>query len=338
MSTNRTVEIWLYFVCFMVFTMAVIGAITRLTESGLSIVVWAPITGALPPLNEAQWQEAFRQYQQIPEYSQQHYWMELDDFKRIYFWEWLHRLWGRLIGVAFALPLLWFWIRKQIPAGYGRTFIALLALGGLQGAIGWWMVSSGLTERTDVSHYRLAVHLGLALVIFSLLWWTALDLGRRSPLYPPASGGKETAKPFQGGRGILLHGWGALAFLALTILWGAFVAGLDAGRIYNTWPLMNGTFLPPEQFEISSIVEKQGWVQFVHRWLAIVTAAAILAFALRLRAYALAVMVVVQVVLGITTLLTQVWIPLGALHQAGAIILLALLLRELQRREAPPPP
>jgi len=314
MAAHRKIQIWLCSVCFMIFAMAVIGAITRLTESGLSIVEWKPVSGALPPLSEAEWQRVYELYKQSPEFAHKHYWMELEDFKKIFFWEWLHRLWGRLIGLVYALPLLWFWARKQIPQGYGLKLFGLFLLGGAQGALGWWMVKSGLADRPEVSHYRLAAHLGLALLLFSLIWWIAL--GMRTP---------DTSRP-PGRKGLLMHGWGSLTLLAITILWGAFTAGLDAGHIYNTWPLMNGSFTPPESFDSSSIIEQQAWVQFTHRWLAAFTGIAILVFALRTKSTALAVMVFIQVGLGIATLLSQALIPLAALHQAGAIILLALLL------------
>ncbi len=180
---------WLLIVAALVFCMVVVGGITRLTESGLSITQWKPITGAIPPLTDDQWMEAFRDYQQIPEYKEINKGMSLAAFQFIFFWEWLHRLLGRLIGVAFALPLIWFAARRAIPAGYGWRLVALLALGGLQGAIGWWMVKSGLSVRTDVSHYRLAVHLLTALFIIGGLIWTALDLLAlaRNPYARPAA-------------------------------------------------------------------------------------------------------------------------------------------------------
>lgn len=306
---TRPLIIWLYACCFMVFAMAVIGAVTRLTESGLSITEWKPVMGALPPLNEAAWEKEFALYQQSPEFAQKHHWMELADFKKIYFWEWLHRLWGRSIGIVYALPLLWFAVRRQIPAGYGWKLAGLLALGGLQGVVGWWMVKSGLIDRPSVSHFRLATHLGLALLLFGLLYWIALDLKRQYvPRRQPLS-------------------WLALALLAVTIIWGAFVAGLDAGLIYNTWPLMNGSFLPPEALQ--DFLHQHAWVQFTHRWLAVAAGLMVLHVAAKGRDIALGGMVLVQIGLGIATLLTQVMLPLAALHQAGAIILLALLLRRI---------
>ncbi len=347
--TYKAVQLWLYFVCFMVFAMGVIGAITRLTESGLSMVEWRPLVGTIPPLSAAEWQRVFDLYRQTGEYRHEHYWMELEDFKYIFFWEWLHRVWGRLIGVVYALPLLYFWVRRQIPAGYGWKLTGLLCLGGLQGVIGWWMVQSGLVDRVDVSHYRLAVHLGLAFIIFGLTWWLALGLRgeeERGEMLDVRSEEKDTGDetrpsahsltsyisfPHISNPYISHLGWGLLALLALTIIWGAFVAGLEAGKLYNTWPLMNGHILPPEKFDVSSIIEQHGWVQFVHRWLGFVTGLGILIFALRLKSYWLAGMVSAQVIIGIATLLTALWIPLAALHQAGALILLALLLNSLHR-------
>ncbi len=325
----------------MIFMMAVIGAVTRLTESGLSMVEWRPVTGWIPPLSEAEWQRVYELYKQSPEFAHKHFWMEIGDFKKIFFWEWLHRLWGRLIGLAFALPLLWFAVRKQIPQGYGWKLFGLFLLGGAQGFLGWWMVKSGLADRPDVSHYRLAAHLGLALVLFSFTWWMALGCGEPppTPALPPLRGGLRRLGRFlrpgrswvggHTGRGLLAHAFGSLTLLAITIVWGAFTAGLDAGHIYNTWPLMNGSFMPPEDFDYSSIVEQQAWVQFCHRWLAALTGLAILVLAVSTRNWMMGTMVLVQIGLGIATLLTGVMVPLAALHQAGAMILLALLLKAL---------
>jgi len=303
----------------MVFAMAVIGAVTRLTESGLSLVEWRPITGWLPPLSEQEWQRVYALYRQSPEFAQKHYWMEIADFKQIFFWEWFHRLWGRLIGLCFALPLVWFAFRKQIPYGFGWKFFGLFLLGGAQGVLGWWMVKSGLVDRPEVSHFRLAAHLSLALILFSLLWWTALDLGSSQKTIVKCS--------------LLLHGWGALLLLAITIIWGAFTAGLDAGLIYNTWPLIGESLLPPEYFNISSIIEQQAWIQFTHRWLAILAGLVLVALAIRTSDFKLGIMVFIQIGLGISTLLTQISIPLATLHQAGAMILLALLLRNLHNKK-----
>ncbi len=321
-SPHKRIIHWLYVCCFMVFAMAIIGAITRLTESGLSIVEWNPVMGALPPLNEAEWQRNFDLYRQTSEFKFQHSWMQLADFKTIFFWEWFHRLWGRLIGIVFAIPLIWFWVRKQIPQGFKPRFIGLLFLGGLQGAVGYWMVVSGFVDRTDVSHYRLATHLSMALLIYALLCWTALDLKSINA----ATTAKRSDRAAT--RTVKIWGWGCLTLLSITIIWGAFVAGLNAGQIYNTFPLMNGNFTPPEKFNNSSIMEEQAWVQFFHRWIAMVTGILIIGFSVRVRAYLLGAMVFIQIGLGISTLLTQAYLPLAAMHQAGAIVLLTLLLIE----------
>ncbi|HTK86002.1 MAG TPA: COX15/CtaA family protein [Patescibacteria group bacterium] len=318
---ERRIVVWLYICCFMVFAMAVIGAVTRLTESGLSITEWKPVSGAIPPLNEAQWQHEYDLYRQSPEFHAKHFWMSLADFKHIFFWEWLHRLVGRLIGLVYTLPLLWFAIKKQIPPGYGWKFAGVLALGASQGLLGWWMVESGLVTRPSVSHFRLAAHLVLALTIYSCMWWLALSVdGRRN-----AADG--TTKDYQL-PSTVYHAMFSLALLVTTITWGAFTAGLHAGKIYNTFPLMDAQFTPTGA---AHPLTEPGWVQFTHRWLAITTGLTVLALAWRVRDAALAIMVFIQIGLGISTLLSSVWLPLGALHQAGAVILLTLLLRTLYR-------
>lgn len=321
---NTLIRNWLLFCCLMVFTMCVVGAITRLTESGLSITEWKPITGAIPPLSQEHWQREFDLYKASPEFASKHFWMDLEDFKNIYVWEWSHRLLGRLIGLVFALPLLWFALRRQIPAGYGRKFLVLLALGGAQGFMGWYMVKSGLVDRPSVSHFRLAAHLGLAVLIFSLMWWYALDLMKK----PAGAAVAVSAR-------LKKHGWAMLSLLAITMVWGAFTAGLDGGMIYNTFPKMDAHWIPPElTFNAPAwwnALHAPAAVQFVHRVLAMVTGLGILALGLRARDAALSVMVVIQVGLGIATILSQVMIPVAALHQAGALILLALLLRRLHR-------
>lgn len=315
---ERRIVAWLYICCFMVFAMAVIGAVTRLTESGLSITEWKPVSGAVPPLNAAQWQHEYDLYKQSPEFHAKHFWMSLADFKRIYFWEWLHRLVGRLIGIVYALPLLWFAVKKQIPAGYGWKFFGVLVLGASQGLLGWWMVKSGLIERPSVSHFRLAAHLVLALTIYSCMLWLALSIN-----YRPGAG---TLPPVS--RRLLPHAVFALGLLATTITWGAFTAGLHGGMVYNTFPLMDGHFHPSGA---AHPLTEPGWVQFTHRWLAIISGLTIMALAWRLRDAWLAIMVFVQIGLGISTLLSSVWLPLAAIHQAGALILLTLLLCALYR-------
>lgn len=317
---------WLLLCCAMIFIMAIIGAITRLTESGLSITEWAPVTGAVPPLNEADWQAAFTAYQRIPQYQTLNQGMSLDEFKQIYFWEWLHRLWGRLIGLVYAVPFFWFLWRRQIPKNLRSKLWLGLALGGAQGVLGWYMVQSGLSKLVYVSPYRLAAHLALALIIYAYLLWLALDLAGTK------TGTDKTHR----------HGWLALGCLSLTIVWGAFVAGHKAGWAYNTFPLMDGALLPPEAWNLQPLwhnfFANTAMVQFCHRWLAVGTAALILAWAWRLwRAWqprplvwALGGMVILQVTLGISTLLLGVPVWLGALHQAGAILLLTAVILNLQ--------
>lgn len=314
MTQNRLLSNWLFLCCFMVFAMAVIGAVTRLTESGLSITEWKPISGALPPFNEAAWQHQFELYKQSPEFAAKHFWMNLEDFKKIFFWEWLHRLWGRSIGLVYALPLLWFWIRKKIPQGYGLKLAGLLALGGLQGFVGWFMVKSGLIDRPSVSHFRLATHLALALFLYAAMLWVGLDLRRNeSPM---------TRSRFA------LPGWGLLALLSTTIVWGAFTAGLKAGLIYNTFPMMDDAWFPSD---FGNPLTEAAGVQFTHRYLAITTmlCALVYAWVTRLEnkiAPYLVLMVLVQVGLGIATLISGVNIVLATCHQAGAIVLLTLVI------------
>lgn len=334
----RPVALWLLACCAMVFAMAVIGAITRLTESGLSMVEWKPLVGILPPLSDGEWNRVFDLYRQTPEYRIYNAWMDLEGFKQIFFWEWFHRLWGQLIGFAFLAGFLWFLALGAVPRATRPQLWGLFALGGLQGVIGWFMVMSGLVDRPDVSHYRLALHLCMAILIYALMLKVALGLLDPAPL----SG-------WRGGTGPLRrHTRTALGFAAVTIVWGAFVAGLDAGHAYNTFPTMAGAWIPPE---IATLVpwwlnpfENTAAVQFIHRWLAIATALVVLALAWRVRAAALpgragrvagllALMVLVQVGLGIATLLTVVWIPVAAAHQAGALLVVTLLvwlLHELQ--------
>ena len=307
---------WLYFNAFMVFCMAVIGAITRLTESGLSIVEWQPISGALPPLSQAEWGRVFALYQQTPEYQKINAGMSLDEFKNIFFWEWFHRLWGRMIGIVYALPLLFFWIRGMIPQGYKKPLLGLLILGGMQGVMGYVMVLSGLIDRPSVSHYRLAAHLSLAFIIFGCLLWTAFSLK------PPTA--KETS--FCKRR----HGWSALALLAITIIWGAFMAGKDAGLASDTWPHFYQGEIIPHDLNVA-VTEHEATIHFVHRWLAFLAVIMIAAFAWRVRSFALGGMVIVQFALGIATVMTHVHIHTAAMHQAGAFILTGLLLRELYR-------
>ncbi len=345
-APDRAMALWLYGVAALVFAMTVIGAITRLTESGLSMVEWRPLIGALPPLSEAEWQRVFDLYRETPEYRLKNAGMSLEDFRRIFFWEWFHRLWGRLIGLAYAVPLAWFWLRGHLAGrpGLSLRLLGLLVLGGLQGVLGWYMVASGLVDRPSVSHYRLAAHLGLAVLIYALLVWQATDL---------LDGGRAArAQAVAGGRRL---GWLALAAVAVTAVWGAFVAGLDAGIGYNTWPRMGAYWLPPQALSVEAAYvaapaavapwqlpfENTALVQFLHRWLAFLALAGVLAFSVQVAraglarvAAALAVVGVGQVVLGIATLLSFVAIPLAALHQAGALVLIGLLILTIRRLRA----
>ena len=311
---------WLYTVAFLVFIMVVVGGITRLTESGLSITEWKPVTGALPPLSEADWLSEFAKYKQIPEYREISgpAGMTLADFKFIYFWEWVHRLLGRLIGLAFALPLLWFAVKRAIPTGYGGRLLALLALGGLQGTIGWWMVSSGLSERTDVSHFRLAVHLLTALFILGGLVWTALDLRQL------AAGHERPAR--MTGLGIAV-----VAVLFIQLLFGAYTAGLNAGYVSNTWPLMND-YLIPGGIDWASgtwaVLNNDPYlVHFIHRWWAWVAVGFLVLLARKVRpidrraSIAIHIAFGSQILLGIATVMTGINIHLAVLHQAvGALV------------------
>ena len=314
---------WLYVVAALIVAMVVVGGITRLTESGLSITEWKPISGVIPPLNDAQWQAEFANYRRIPEYQQLNRGMTLAQFKGIFFWEYLHRLLGRMIGLAFALPLLWFWIRKQIPRGYGWRLTALLALGGLQGAIGWWMVTSGLSVRTDVSHIRLAVHLLTALVILSGIVWTALDLRAlaRTSVDKPAR--------------LTVAGAIVLALLFVQLGYGALMAGLNAGLAASDWPLMNGRLFPSETLAGRSVldaaVNDPFLVHFIHRWWAWIAFAGLMVLARRARAagdrrasIAIHSAVGLQILLGIATVMSGVPIWLAALHQfVGTLLLIA---------------
>lgn len=310
---------WLYAVAALIVVMVVVGGITRLTESGLSITEWRPVTGTIPPLTEAAWAAEFAKYQRIPEYQQLNQGMTLAQFKGIFFWEYLHRLLGRVIGLAFALPLLWFAIRRAIPRGFGWRLTLLLLLGGLQGAVGWWMVVSGLSERTDVSHVRLAVHLNLALVILAAIVWTARDLGTLARA--------NDARPAR------LTGIGAVALAALFVqlVYGALMAGLNAGLAANDWPLMNGRLVPQEVTLLRSAIDDPYVVHFIHRWWAFVAFAALMLLAraakragARRASVAIHVAVGLQILLGIGTVMMGVPIWLAALHQlVGALLLIA---------------
>ena len=327
----------------MIFLMVLIGGITRLTESGLSITEWKPIEGVLPPLNQAAWQEAFAEYKAIPQYQAIHAEMTLDQFKHIYFWEYIHRLWGRLIGFAFLLPFLWFVIRGQVSRRLIAPLAGLFMLGGLQGALGWWMVESGLEARIEVSQYRLAAHLAMAVVIYLAMLWVALGLlaplapFQRKPESIPMGPGLRRGEEKDQHRGLFVAASLILLLVFTTLVAGAFVAGTRAGYLDNTFPLMEGQFVPPDYWHLTPLwrnwFENPTSVQFDHRvlaettwfviaglWLAGLRAA--LTTAQRWALHALFFFAGLQLALGITTLLTVVWLPVAAAHQAGALCLL----------------
>ncbi|HSN22117.1 MAG TPA: COX15/CtaA family protein [Usitatibacter sp.] len=319
---------WLFACCAMVFAIVVVGGITRLTHSGLSIVEWQPLVGAVPPLNDQEWQRTFAQYQKTPEFRLRNFDMTLEGFKSIFWWEYFHRLLGRLVGVVFFVPFLWFLVRGAISRPVAWRLAGIFALGGLQGALGWFMVKSGLVDDPRVSSVRLAAHLGTALLIYASMFWLALGL---------ATGMERRAAQRTARHAAILA---VLVFVM--VLTGALVAGIHAGYAYNTYPLMNGYWVPPEILELDPLwknfIYNMATVQFDHRVLALVIAAVALALVWRVqrdpragrreRAWsrALIAAVAVQLALGISTLLMRVPVPLAALHQAGAVAVLTCAL------------
>jgi heme a synthase len=331
---NRAVRWWLVSIAVLIALMVLVGGATRLTESGLSIVEWKPVSGTLPPLTQEQWTQAFDGYKTIPQYRELNAGMDLAEFKNIFWWEWSHRLLGRLIGVAFLLPFLWFLWRGALSADLRRRLWLVFGLGALQGAVGWWMVASGLSQRVEVSHYRLATHLVLALLIFAGIVWTLRRLADRPPV-------AATSRLKITGVALLL-----LTFVQLYL--GALVAGLRAGKVYNTWPDIDGALIPSTArlfFDApwwSNLFDNALTVQFEHRMTAYTLfALAILhaVDAVRSRAGTaaingalwLAAAITLQATLGILTLLNQVPIPLALAHQAVAIAVLALATMQAER-------
>jgi cytochrome c oxidase assembly protein subunit 15 len=331
---TAAVKWWLLSIAALIAIMVLVGGATRLTESGLSIVEWKPVTGTLPPLNEAQWLQAFEGYKTIPQYRELNAGMSLSEFKTIFWWEWSHRLLGRVIGAVYLLPFLYFLWRGVLSSELKRRLWLIFGLGALQGAVGWWMVASGLSQRTEVSQYRLAAHLMLALVIFAAIVWTL----RRLTAHPHAA-----ALPRLKITGVVL-----LGVTFLQIYFGALVAGLRAGRVYNTWPEIDGAFIPSAE---RLFFEEPWWrnlfdntltVQFEHRMTAYVLLALALLHAIdtvRARAGAaviggawwLVAAIILQAVLGILTLLQQVPIDLALMHQAVAIVVLTLAVLQTER-------
>jgi cytochrome c oxidase assembly protein subunit 15 len=360
--------VWLFVCCALIFLMVVVGGITRLTLSGLSITEWQPVVGIVPPLSAADWVAEFEKYQHIPQYRLLNAGMSLAEFKTIYLWEYVHRLWGRLIGVAFALPFLYFLARRRLPHRLLAPLGGILLLGFAQGALGWYMVESGLADRVEVSQYRLVAHLALALAIYAAILWVALGIIREPPrsvqriplagldpaIHVSNPGAEVVGGRAKPGHGDVKHrssintlvgpGWGwrraadaVLTFVALTILAGGFVAGTRAGLTYNTFPLMDGRLIPEGYAQlrpfISNWFENIAAVQFDHRLLAVATAIVIslvwaagwrsvLPRPVRTALHGLLAVGLLQVALGIATLVLVVPIPLAAAHQAGAVLLL----------------
>ena len=315
------VKLWLYCIAALVFCMVIVGGATRLTDSGLSITEWKPLLGAIPPLGEADWAAAFQKYTHIPEYQIQNRGMSLDDFKFIYWWEWTHRFLGRFIGIAFAVPLIYFAITGTLERRLCNRLVALLILGGAQGGLGWYMVSSGLADRVDVSQYRLAAHLTLAAIIFAAIVWVALGIN------------KNRRKPSSSSQ------WFAVSLIVLVLFQtaaGGFVAGLDAGMGYATWPLMDGQWAPNGLWMMTpgwiNLFENAMTVQFNHRMLAYAIAAATIFHAWKvgtIQSFILAAAVLAQACLGILTLLLGVPLAIALAHQAGAMLVLAIAIWNL---------
>lgn len=323
---SKPVAIWLFAVALLVVGMIVVGGATRLTDSGLSITEWKPVTGAIPPLSQADWDAEFALYKQIPQYAQLNAGMSLADFQTIYWWEWSHRLLGRVVGLAFAVPFAIFAFRRQLPRRLLVRLGLIFLLGAAQGAVGWWMVASGLSERVSVAPERLMVHLGLAFALLGALLWTAFDCW--------AGAARQTLPSPWGRRAAWL-----LGLIYLQILLGALVAGNDAGLVYNDWPLMNGALLPDDYVHDTlwqTLAHSQGAVQLHHRLVAYVLTGVALAIGLaawrsrylalesKRLAVAVAVGVLAQAVLGIATLVARAPVGLSIAHQVMAALVLAL--------------
>ena len=328
-QSERVIAVWLFVMCGLIFAMVLLGGVTRLTHSGLSMVEWRPLMGTLPPMSEAAWQEVFAKYRQFPEYQKINLGMTLAEFKRIFLFEYGHRVLGRAIGVAFVLPFLYFLIRRRLSWRLASKLVLMFILGGLQGLLGWYMVQSGLVDRPDVSAYRLTAHLGLAVAIYAYILWVAMSLWNAHPSRGVTSRSIRIAVPVLTGT------------IFLTILTGGFVAGNDAGLAYNTFPLMDGRFVPADIFRLEpwwrNFFENLPLVQLDHRLLALLSVIASLILwgaslrwplsrGLRRAFNAWAAMVMVQLGLGIATLLLYVPVWLGALHQAGALLTFTMAL------------
>jgi len=340
-KNNKTIAIWLLCICTLIFAMILLGGVTRLTESGLSMVEWKPVVGWIPPMNETEWQSQFQKYQQSPEYLKKNIGMSLEQFKSIFYFEFSHRVLGRLIGLAFLLPFLYFLIRRKIPRALTPQMVIMFILGGLQGVLGWYMVKSGLVNNPRVSQYRLTAHLVSAITIYSYILWVALGL-----LKSAATQKLQNLRPVKNFSIIVT------VLILVQIISGGFVAGTDAGLAYNTFPLMGGKFIPDGlltvQPAIMNLFENIVTIQFNHRLIAYFLVIVIPVFwfnVLRSQATArtkqiahiMLVMLVIQVALGISTLLMHVPVSIASMHQGGALVLLTLSLlinHELGRTQA----
>ena len=323
---QKSIGIWLLTCCALVFAMVVVGGVTRLTHSGLSIVEWQPIVGTIPPLSQSDWEVLFEKYHQTPQYKKINLGMSLEEFKGIFWWEYFHRLLGRVIGLAFFIPFVYFLARKGIDRPLGLKLTGIFVLGGLQGAMGWYMVKSGLVDNPHVSQYRLTAHLGLAFIIYAAMFRVALEL------LLPADISHGNIRL----RGLHRFSLGLTTLIFVMVLSGGFVAGIHAGRAYNTFPLMNGHIIPPEIFMLEpwyrNFFDNMATVQFDHRLIAWTLAILIPIFwfksknlplpgSAHLACNLLLIMLIVQISLGIATLLLVVPLPLAAAHQAGALLL-----------------
>jgi len=335
---NKAVAVWLLVCCALIYAMIVLGGVTRLTHSGLSMVDWAPIMGVVPPLSAGDWAQTFEQYKQFPEYQKVNRGMSLDEFKEIFYFEYAHRMLGRLIGLAFLLPFVVFVALGRIERVMIPRFAVMFLLGALQGLMGWFMVQSGLVDRPSVSQYRLTAHLLLALLIYGFILWSALSLWRGTA-------------PRQAGPGDDRAGWAVLGLVLVMIASGGFVAGTRAGFVYNTFPMMAGAWVPDGLWSLEpgwrNLFENVVTIQFVHRTLALVAAGAVVGYTwgalrgpvapgVRRTAWLALAALAAQLALGVATLVHQVPLALGAAHQAGAVALFTLLMVHLHwRRYAP---
>ena len=329
-EVQKPVVAWLTLVGLMVFCMIIVGGATRLTHSGLSIVEWEPLVGTIPPLDQEDWDEVFDEYKTSPEYQQVNFGMSLDEFKVIFWWEYFHRLLGRLIGLVFFIPLLYFAIRRKINGSLAKRLFGIFVLGGLQGGMGWYMVASGLVDDPRVSHYRLTAHLGIAFLIFGAIVWTALSV-----MYPSKT---NMSQPV---RRMFRFAAAINVIIFLMVLSGGFVAGIRAGLAYNTWPLMGNSFIPPDIFILTpgwrNFFENMATVQFDHRIIAYVLAVLVPIFWFKVRrrdvspqtviaTNTLLVLVFTQIVVGISTLLHHVPVTLGVAHQGiGSLVFVTSL-------------